>query len=214
MRVKVFAWFLALVLGGASVAHAQVQRPIAPYVLDLRGFYTGLGQDLTTASNLGVAASELPSRGLGGVLGLHVYPLRRATFAFGIGGELLLARGRAQQREPATGAPVGLPIEQRLVSLSPQLSLNFGRREGWSYLTAGMGPLSFETFQGTVAPADLPPKNNTINMGGGARWFASPHVAFTFDVRFYLTRPEEIVGSYPGRARNRLRVLSAGISIR
>ena len=196
------------------MAYAQVQQPISPYVIDLRGFYSGLGQDLTTAANLGVPAINLPKRGLGGVLGLHVYPLRKKTFALGLGGEFLLARGRAQEKDDTTGDPVGLPIEQRVVSLSPQISLNFGHRGGWSYLTAGMGPLSFETFQGTIAPADAPPKKNTINMGGGARWFAASHVAFMFDVRYYLTRPEEVIGPFPGRARNRLRILSAGIAIR
>ena len=196
------------------MAYAQVQQPISPYVIDLRGFYSGLGQDLTTAANLGVPAINLPKRGLGGVLGLHVYPLRKKTFALGLGGEFLLARGRAQEKDSTTGDPVGLPIEQRVVSLSPQISLNFGHRGGWSYLTAGMGPLSFETFQGTIAPADAPPKKNTINMGGGARWFAASHVAFMFDVRYYLTRPEEVIGPFPGRARNRLRILSAGIAIR
>lgn len=205
---------LGLVATAAPVAHAQVQQPISPYVIDLRGFYSGLGQDLTTAANLGVPAINLPKRGLGGVLGLHVYPLRKKTFALGLGGEFLLARGRAQEKDATTGDPVGLPIEQRVVSLSPQISLNFGHRGGWSYLTAGMGRLSFETFQGTIAPADTPPKKNTINMGGGARWFATSHVAFMFDVRYYLTRPEEIIGPFPGRARNRLRILSAGIAIR
>ena len=36
-------------------------------------------------------------------------------------------------------------------------------------------------------------------MGGGARWFFSRHLAFGFDVRFYLTRPEEMSGTIPGR---------------
>jgi hypothetical protein len=212
--VRHLLFVLGLVAATAQLAHAQVQQPISPYVIDLRGFYSGLGQDLTTAANLGVPAINLPKRGLGGVLGLHVYPLRTKVFALGLGGEFLLARGRAQEKDATTGDPVGLPIEQRVVSLSPQISLNFGHRGGWSYLTAGMGPLSFETFEGTIAPADAPPKKNTINMGGGARWFATSHVAFMFDVRYYLTRPEEVIGPFPGRARNRLRILSAGIAIR
>ena len=29
----------------------------------------------------------------------------------------------------------------------------------------------------------------TINYGGGARWFAKAHVAFSFDVRFYAINP-------------------------
>jgi hypothetical protein len=39
-------------------------------------------------------------------------------------------------------------------------------------------------------------------------------VAIGFDVRFYLTRPQEIIGSYPGRQRTRLLVLSGGLSFK
>jgi hypothetical protein len=77
-----------------------------------------------------------------------------------------------------------------------------------------MGRLSFETFQGALPPADLPPTKSTINMGGGARWFASNHVAFCFDVRFYLTRPEAASALFPGRQRSRLLVLSAGLAFK
>lgn len=208
------AVLLALFVTCANPAFAQQQEPLPIAAADLRLFYSGLGQDPVTATDLGIAADRLPTRGLGGVAGLHVYPLRGRSMALGVGGEWMIARGRAQPTDAATGEPVGLPIEQRLISLSPQISLNFGHREGWSYLSAGMGPLSFETFEGDLAPADLPPKKATINMGGGARWFAAPHLAFCFDVRFYLTRPQESVGSHPGRGRSRLLVLSAGISFK
>jgi hypothetical protein len=215
-RCAAFA-FLFLVVP-ATLAHAQIKRPIAPFVFDIRAFYAPLGQDPTTAGNLGLQVTDLPTRGLGGVAGLHLYPLRRKTFALGIGAEYLLARGR-RTPEPDDSTTPPTPstkpiVEQRLTSFTPQLSLNFGHREGWSYLTAGSGPMTFETFTGTVAPLEKPLKKNTINMGGGARWFATPHIAFTFDVRYYLTRPLEQTPSHPGRQRNRIRVLSAGISIR
>ena len=156
LRPAALVCFLALL--PTSIAHAQVKRPIAPYVFDIRAFFTPLGQDPITAKDLELRPTDLPGRGLGGVGALHLYPLRRERFALGIGGEYLIARGR-KVPEPAesTTAP-SLPaapiVEQRIVSLSPQLSLNFGHREGWSYLTAGMGPLSFETFTGTFAPAE------------------------------------------------------------
>lgn len=213
LRRALFALLLSVV--PATFAHAQVKRPIAPYVFDIRAFYSPLGQDPTTASNLDLLVTDLPSRGLGGVAGLHLYPLRRKTFAFGIGAEYLLARGRkVPEPDDSTTPPTKPIVEQRLMSFTPQLSLNFGHREGWSYLTAGTGPMTFETFTGTIAPLEKPLRKNTINMGGGARWFATPHVAFTFDVRYYLTRPIEETPSHPGRQRNRIRVLSAGISIR
>jgi hypothetical protein len=39
-------------------------------------------------------------------------------------------------------------------------------------------------------------------------------VAIGFDVRFYLTRPEDIVEPYPGRQRTRLLILSGGLSFK
>jgi hypothetical protein len=198
----------------APPALAQQRGPIPGFVFDIRGFYSGLGQDPTTASGLSLSPEQLPSRGLGGVAGLHVYPVRTRTFAIGFGGEGLLARGRTQQRDPATGVSIGLPVTQQLRGLSGAMSLNFGSANGWSYLTAGMGPMSFATYSGDTTPADSPPAKMTLNMGGGARWFIVSHLAFEFDVRFYLTRPEVITPAYPGRQRNRLMVLSAGIGIK
>ena len=211
LRVGVALAGLLLVAGPAF---AQQQQPLPIFAADLRGFYSGLGQDPVTAADLGVNPLELPARGPGGVLGAHVYPLRGRSIALGIGAEGMIARGRAQQTDPTTGDPIGLPIEQRLLSLSPQISLNFGHREGWSYLSAGMGRLSFETFKGDLPPAELPPTKSTINMGGGARWFIRAHVAFVFDVRFYLTRPEAASALFPGRQRSRLLVLSAGLGFK
>ena len=214
MRVALSAGCLAVFLFAAGPAVAQPRQPLPLVAADVRGFYSGLGQDPVTAADLGVAAEQLPSRGLGAVAGVHVYALRGRNVALGIGGEWMIARGRRQQINQATDEPIGLPIEQRLVSLSPQVSVNFGHRDGWSYLSAGMGPVSFETFQGDLPPADLPPKKSTINMGGGARWFLTSHVAFCFDVRWYLTRPESEVGLVPARQRSRLLVLSAGLGFK
>jgi hypothetical protein len=203
-----------LAWGVPAAALAQdPDAPLPPIVLDVRGFYAGLGQDPITASELGVAATELPGRALGGVVGIHAYPLRGRSFAIGVGADFMLARGRATR--DAEDDPVqGPPIEQRLESLSGSLSLNFGQREGWSYLSAGMGPMRFGTFVGETAPAERAPRRSTIHMGGGARWFAARHLAVTFDLRFYLTRPEVTTASYPGRQRNRLLVLSGGIAIK
>ncbi|MCC7043739.1 MAG: hypothetical protein IT183_07750 [Acidobacteria bacterium] len=205
---------LILLLVGTVPTFAQDREPLPIVAADLRGFYSGLGQDSVTAADLGVTPEQLPTRGLGGVAGVHVYPLRGRTMALGVGAEAMIARGRAQQKDATTGDPVGLPVEQRLISMSPQISLNFGHRDGWSYLSAGMGRLSFETFEGALPPAELPPVKSTINMGGGARWFITSHVAFTFDVRFYLTRPEAASDLFPGRQRSRLTVLSAGFGFK
>jgi hypothetical protein len=206
--------FMCVVCAAARPAAAQpAPRPLPIAVVDVRGFYTGLGQDVVTASDLQVSSDQLPGRVFGGAVGVHVYPLRKGSFAFGIGGEGVMAGGRAQRAETAT-APAGPIVQQRLKGFSLQISLNFGHRDGWSYLSAGTGPMTFATWLGETRPADDPPRSSTINMGGGARWFFKSHLAFTFDVRFYQTRPENSLGSYGARARNQLMVLSGGISIR
>ncbi|MEZ5318825.1 MAG: hypothetical protein R2752_15605 [Vicinamibacterales bacterium] len=214
----VFGPCLALVLIAASAAPASAQLVpgrIPPVVFDVRGFWPGLGQDPVTASDLDLLATDLPSRGLGAVTGVHVYPIRRGRFALGAGGELIVARGN---RDPivveGSEAPVGPTVHQRLQGFSAQVSLNFGNEDGWSYLTGGMGPMRFGTYTGDTAPAEAAPSKSTINLGGGARWFFKRHLAFTFDVRFYLTRPEVRTELYPGRGRSRLLVLSAGIAIK
>jgi len=204
----------------ASPATAQLPRKLPVAVLDIRGFYPKLGQDPTTAQDLGLESADLPSRALGGVAGLHVYPLRFEKMALGIGAEGILARGH---HEVGGGDDDALdpgdslltqPVDQRLRGLAGVISLNFGHREGWSYLTAGLGPMTFITYPGGARPAEAPPVSNTLTFGGGARWFMKPHLAFTFDLRFYQTRPELQTASYPRRQRNKLLIMSAGVSIK
>jgi hypothetical protein len=211
MRIAALAIVLLGVLPGA--ASAQPAGPLPIVVVDVRGFYTGLGQDPLTAEGLVVLPSALPKRGLGGVVGLHFYPWRGRNVSLGIGGEGVLVRARAQE-EGEAGLPRPDPIHQKMQGLAGVVSLNFGQRDGWSYISAGMGPLSLATYQGDAAPAESAPVQMTINLGAGARWFAWRHVAFTFDIRFYQTRPEVATAFYPGRQRSQLRVLSAGISLR
>ena len=196
-----------------GVAHAQQPRPLPVAVLDLRAFYSGLGQDPTTAAGLDVVPGALPNRGLGGVGGLHFYPVRRQKLSLGIGGEGVMMRGRAEQKTDE-GTVIGEPINQRLMGLSGMVSLNFGHRDGWSYVSAGMGPLSFGSYVGDTAPAVRPPAQMTINLGAGARWFITRHVAFSFDLRFYQTQPEVETELYPPRQRKQLFVLSGGIAVR
>ena len=200
----------------AQPAPAPVLRPtelpIPPFAIDVRGFYARLGQDDVTAADLGVAPEALPERALGGAVGVTFYPIRKTGFALGVGGEGILARGREQPVD-ANGTPVGLELERRLQSLAGQVSFNFGHRDGWSYVSLGMGPLNFETFAGPPPP-ESPPRKMTLNYGGGARWFMTRHVAFCFDVRFYDTKPVLATATSAGRERKRLFILSVGVSMK
>ena len=150
------------------------RRTAGQAVADVRGFYTGLGQDPVTATDLQVSSDQLPGRVFGGAVGVHLYPLRKGSFAFGIGGEGVLAGGHAQRAETTT-TPAGPIVQQQLRGFSVQISLNFRHRDGWSYLSAGTGQMIFATYLGDTRPADDPPHSSTINLGGGARWFFKSH---------------------------------------
>jgi hypothetical protein len=210
MHRAVLGVLLGLIV--SSPAFAQTRQPIPPFVVDVRGFYAGLGTDEVTANDLTVSPDDLPERGLGGAVGVTLYPIRRQSFALGVGGEGLLGWGKSQPVDPE-GDPQGLPIKRRIQSLAGQLSFNFGHRDGWSYISAGMGPLVFETFVGDTPPPTVS-NDLTLNFGGGARWFTSRHLAFCFDLRFYETKPVPTTLTTPGRERKRLLILSVGAAFK
>jgi hypothetical protein len=201
----------------ATPAFAQHKEKIPPFVIDARAAIGLLKQSASTAASLGdltgqsIATTDLPSHGLGLSSGVQFYPLRRAGFALGLGGELLLVSA-SHQATDANNTPTGPAVERRLQNLSAQISLNFGHRDGWSYITGGIGPLAFDTYAKDAMPDGLRPM--TINFGAGARWFSSDHVAFTFDLRFYQTMPADPTLVVAKRDRQPVMVFSAGISIR
>lgn len=214
MRALAAVLLLAGAPGLASAQHAEPvirTRPVSGFVIDARGVLARFGQRPTTAAELGATAAELPGPGLGGAIGVHVYVLRVKGVALGAGGELMIAR-RSRQPLDSAGKPDGPNLKARAYSLAPQVSLNFGHRTGWSYVSAGIGSASFETWAETGERPDRSVR--AINYGGGARWFSSPHVAFTFDLRFYAISPGPASEARLERPRQRLMVLSAGVSLR
>lgn len=213
-----FAYLLAALLLVPTVAAAQ--GPVAPVsverlplvAVDLRAGFPALGDDPLTMAGLGVASpSDMPGRALTGIAGVHVYPLRGRRWNVGIGAELLRGRGRFQKKD-AEGTPVGDEVSRTLESLTWQLSMNFGRGQGWSYLTVGSGLFSFDSFRGE-GPGDGPGRT-TLNAGGGARWFKWRHVAVTADLRFYLTKDGAGTDLTAPRGSQRIVMLSAGVSVK
>jgi hypothetical protein len=190
-----------------------LSRPISVVVVDARGLLANLGADATTATALGLDPSQLPQRALGAAVGVHVYVWRGRTMALGIGAETLFARTREQPLD-ATGEPLGPVIERRLSGLVGSVSLNFGSRAGWSYVSGGIGPVAFATFPQPRATSDAVPSRLTQHAGGGARWFTRQHLAVGFDVRFYLTRPQPAEADIVARDRQRVLVVAIGISLR
>jgi hypothetical protein len=194
-----------------ALAQPPPRDPLSPFVVDVRGAFPLLGQSEQTAASLGVNPSQLPGRGLGVSAGVHVYPIRRRGWALGIGGEWLYSRARLDIM-PVDETAAGRTIARRFESLSGQVSLNFGHRDGWSYLSGGIGPLTFDTWDETNSPDGV--RAMTINYGGGGRWFTRPRLAFTFDVRFYATRPSEPTTVVGARGKQTVMVISVGVSVR
>jgi len=203
---------LAASAGLATPALAQSPKPLPAFVIDVRGASAGLGRDVQTAADLTLEPAQLPSRGLALTAGIHVYPIRRHGFAIGLGAEGVLVRAVAKGGTDAMGV-VTPDVARRFEGVAAVLSLNFGGRDGWSYLSGGSGPLRFESSRGDVAHTTAPTRM-TLNAGGGVRWFTNQHIAATFDVRAYLTRPAAATAGVAGRDRQRVLVMSVGISIR
>ncbi len=203
---------LACGLADPAAARAQPPRePLSPFVVDVRGALPFLGQSPETAASLGIAPGSLPGKGLGVGAGFHVYPIRRRSWAIGVGAEWLRVRSSATI---ATGEaePAGPTIARRFEGFSGQISLNFGHRDGWSYLSGGAGPLAFDTWNDADSPDGV--RAMTLNYGGGARWFTRPRLAVGFDVRLYATRPSTPTAIVGARGRQTMMVISVGISVR
>ena len=205
---------IALLAAAASPAYAQSKDPLPTCVVDVRGLFAKLGQDTTTAADLGVAAQQLPGTAIGAAVGVNFYPLKKKKMSLGFGAEGLLARAVAQQAANAqTGAVEGPRIERRFQGISGTVSLNFGHGQGWSYVSAGIGPLRFQTFSGDLpAGAAAIPDDAKLR-----RRRALVHQR----PRRVLLRPAVLSheagaddGEYAGRVRQRVMVISAGIAIK
>jgi hypothetical protein len=207
-------WVLiCVILFPVPDAAAQPSEPIGAYAADIRGTFARFNTDPSVASSLDVSDSNLPAWGLGLVAGLHWYPLRLELVGFGIGGELLLARD-SRTAEPTVAAPVGPTVTTRFSSLSPQVSVNFGKRDGWSYLSAGLGAARLTSERDHAPFAGEAERTRAINYGGGARWFTGRHLAFSVDLRFYTIDERPATSTQPRYPRSRMMVMSAGISLR
>jgi hypothetical protein len=207
MRRVVIAGVLWLGLCAPAAGQTAAPDRPGPYAIDVRVTTISLPQDPGFYPPVS-STTAVPSRGWGIDAGAHVYPLQLGAARLGIGGMLLRARG--------TVSLESLPAVAALVTtVAPQVSVNFGSRAGWSYLSAGIGRATLTTRVSTAgtAPERLldSGSRSSMNFGGGARWFARSHLAFTFDVRFHMVRAGGDVMPTPGTT---LTAVSAGIALR
>ena len=188
--------------------------PIGRYVGDVRVQFPKFKQDPAVSGTLGVATQNLPTRGFGFALGAHWYPLRLGFMTLGLGGEISKA-GRDKTMNTGTeAAPVNVTVNTRFSAVSPQVSFNFGARDGWSYISGGLGWSTLTTENVAKPLPDPESATKTINYGGGARWFFKKHLAVNFEIRFHAVNPQLATATRPAYPRMTIMSWVGGISVR
>ena len=209
-------WVAAICLAlPAAPAAAQQHAPISGFAADVRGVFARHKLEPSVATELSVVPGNLPSRSVGVVTGAHYYPFHLGKITLGFGGEFVYARGRHTLAPAADGAPSGPTVRRHFVSFDPEISFNFGHRNGWSYISGGMFGRSRLFLDRADTPASGAPWRSTINYGGGARWFTNHRLAFSVDFRWFSNaeQPANSTGVVL-QPRTTLLVLSGGIAIR
>ena len=204
---------LSSLLAATLPAHAQPpEEPIGRYVFDVRGALVPFIRNEKLAEHRGLPHLDTPGRGFGYDVGGHVYVFRVWHVTIGLGASYHASRADQSPGERSAN-PMGPTLRKRFSAASSQLSFNFGHRNGWSYLSGGLGSSRLSLFP---LDADEPPQRsaNTLNYGGGMRWFLNAHLAFTVDVRLFAISPLATLEDAPGSPRMTQVAFTAGASFR
>jgi hypothetical protein len=220
MRV---AWLLCLFLLAAVPARAQTEERLPWFAVDLHGASVGLPTAEGWIPVPVLGDTPLPGRGWGLAGGATVYPFRLGVATFGFGASFSTGKGTGESLPITIGSgssavTVMTPIMRTsILNVLPQVSVNFGHKLGWSYLSGGLGPTRVSASMdatSTAAEVVLPATwNQALNFGGGARWFMKPHLAASFDVRFVKLGSRAATDTIPAAKRTQMVTFSAGISI-
>jgi len=218
-RLALIPWLAAAGLlaaaGGAAAQETPPEHlPIGRFVADARVAFPKFKDDQAIASAIGVTLPNLPGRAFGLVAGAHWYPVRLGRVTFGLGGEVLVARRGRTIDTGTEDEPAQTTVNARFSALSPQISFNFGSRDGWSYISGGIGVSTFTTERADAPLPDQESRSKTINYGGGARWFAKRRLALSLDLRFYAVNPQEATSVRPGFPRMTLMAFNVGAAFR
>lgn len=217
-RLSALAGVTAALVCAPGAAAAQdippEKLPIGRYVADARLNLPKFKQDAAIANGIGASVLNLPTRAFGFVAGAHWYPVRLGIVTFGLGGEITAARRGRTQNTGTDEAPVNVTVNSRFAAVSPQVSFNFGARDGWSYISGGIGWSTFTAERQDQPLPDPESRSKTINYGGGARWFAKKHLAVSMDLRFYAINPQLPTAARPGLPRMTMMAFSVGAALR
>jgi hypothetical protein len=214
VRSAALALSFAAALPSIALAQTREPEPYAKFAADVRAALPKYPADAATVTTLGVTKANMPKRGLGLAFGANVYPFRLGKVAVGFGAEFVTTHGSNTLKPAQEGGEDGPTVRTEFSSFAPHVSLNFGSRKGWSYLSAGLGRAQFTTELENDPVGEATSKPKVLHYGGGARWFAQEHLAFTFDIRFYRIDPQTETTTRPAYGGRRLLVASAGISLK
>lgn len=217
-----------------AAAQIAAPGPPGPFVVDVRGAIGAIPRDPAIFPPV-PTGTETPSLGTGIVLGAHVYPLRLGAMRIGIGASVLQVRATATQAAPdaesdsisSSTTPVATnpDVDATFSSIAPELSLNFGSAQGWSYISAGAGRATLTTgtsafgggqsgVEATGAQLLEGGSRRSVNVGGGARWFTSARLAFSLDLRWHIVSAGASADNGQAAAPVTMFVASAGVGFR
>ena len=212
-----------VILLASAPANAQAPERLPWFAVDLHGASVGLPTAEGWIPVPVLGDTPLPGRGLGLAGGATVYPFKLGIITFGVGASLSTGKGTGEALTITTGSgssavTVVTPVfRTQVLNVMPQVSINFGHRLGWSYLSAGLGTtkVNASADASPTTPAVVVPGawNQALNFGGGARWFMKEHFGAGFDVRFVKLGSREASGDIPSARRTQMITFSAGISV-
>ena len=211
---------IALLLAAMPAAAQPAKEKIPLFAIDAHAATVGLPQ---AEGWVPVVSSdtELPGRNWGFGGGATIYPFRLGIITFGVGASILKGSGESLTITSGSGSTattrVTPVVHTGVTHLIPQISINFGHKLGWSYLSAGYGRSRVTSSADAVGttPAQIVPEawNPAINFGGGAKWFMKPHLGASFDARWVKLSSRSADGTLPSAKRTQMWNISAGISI-
>ena len=187
-----------------AAAAAQAREPVGGFVADVHGVTTSLPTSEGWTPPSLVSTSLVPGRGFGAAAGLHVIfgPGRHTRLGLGLVG--LTAQGEA------TGTGGAPTVTTRLTVVAPPVAVNFGHRDGWSYISGGVGPRRCDAQKPRAARPIPTGSGSVYHYGGGARWFLTRHVAVSFDLRLVALSSRAGRGRPGGAAATRHFAFCAG----
>ncbi len=204
--VPLVAWAVLAAGLTAVTATAQPREALGGVVGDLRLVSTTLPTGLGWTPPVAATGALVPGRGVGAEGGVFVFagPGRFRRLSFGATG--FVAEGRATGVDAPTMAT-------RMFAAAPHAALNFGHRDGWSYLSIGAGTAKVRATEAGVE--DQPASwGLAFHYGGGARWFVREHLAVSLDLRFWALTPRPATTARPSAAATTRIAIGAGVSFR